>query len=259
MKRYYIFILSCLCLSLNVKAQDNRNLNIPHGLDVETQKHLWQQMVADTTKSENLADSSKPVVQAPSIIQSYAYGLHPGLNASVGVSAFATFGKNVPHHGGFGQDINLSYLTPLTKDGKLWLDLGGYFNNTTWGGDSYRDVGLYGILGYKFDEHWEGFVYGQLSISNNYDNLWNRYGYYGYSPYCYGYPIMGYSPLYYGMGTPMGYGMGMSGANVIGAGVKYNVNKNFSIGVSFQGVWYDNNPHRRFFEHYSYPAPQDAN
>ena len=32
---------------------------------------------------------------------------------------------------------------------------------------------------------------------------------------------------------PLGYGMGAAGANVLGAGVKYNVNKNFSIGQEY--------------------------
>lgn len=83
----------------------------------------------------------------------YGYGLHKGLNLSLGASAFATFGKNLPHKGGFSQNINATYLAPLTKDGKLWIAGGGYFNNTFWGSDSYRDVGLYAIMGYKFNEH----------------------------------------------------------------------------------------------------------
>ena len=76
------------------------------------------------------------------IAPTYGYGLHKGLNLSLGASAFATFGKNLPHKGGFSQNINATYLAPLTKDGKLWIAGGGYFNNTFWGSDSYRDVGL---------------------------------------------------------------------------------------------------------------------
>lgn len=186
----------------------------------------------------------------------YGYGLHKGLNVSVGASAFATFGKGAPHKGGFSQNINATYLAPLTKDGKLWIAGGGYFNNTFYGGDSYRDVGLYAIMGYKFNEHWEAYVYGQLSISNNYDSFYNRY----YSPYGYGYYGMGYypglwNPLYAGT-MPMGYGMGTPGANVIGAGVKYNVNKNFSIGINVEGVWY-NTKGFNYFDRYNYPAPAD--
>lgn len=93
-----------------------------------------------------------------------------GLHVSVGLSAFATFGKNVPHHGGFTQTIDADYLTPLTKDGKLWLKVGGYLNNMNWGGDNYRDLGLYAVMGYKFNEHWEAYIYGQLSVANNYNS-----------------------------------------------------------------------------------------
>ena len=189
----------------------------------------------------------------------YGYGLHKGLNVSLGASAFATFGKNVPHKGGFSQNINATYLVPLTKDGKLWIAGGGYFNNTFWGSDSYRDVGLYAILGYKFNEHWEAYVYGQLSINNNYDNLYRRYAGYGYGPYGYSRYGMGYYPGLLGpMGgtMPFGYGMGVPGANVLGAGVTYHVNKSFSIGINIEGVWY-NNKGLDYFDKYNYPKPNE--
>ena len=102
-------------------------------------------------RSVYAGDSSffyNPVSMMP--FSTYGYGLHRGLNVSLDLSAFATFGKNLPHKGGFSQNINATYLAPLTKDGKLWIAGGGYFNNTFWGSDSYRDVGLYAILGYRF-------------------------------------------------------------------------------------------------------------
>ena len=133
-------------------------------------------------RSVYTGDSSffyNPVSMMP--FSTYGYGLHRGLNVSLDLSAFATFGKNLPHKGGFSQNINATYLAPLTKDGKLWIAGGGYFNNTFWGSDSYRDVGLYAILGYRFNEHWEAYVYGQLSVNNNYSrygNLYRGYPYY---------------------------------------------------------------------------------
>ena len=37
---------------------------------------------------------------------------------------------------------------------------------------------------------------------------------------------------------PGGYGMGVPGANVLGAGVRYtNSKKTFSIGLNVEGVW----------------------
>lgn len=197
-----------------------------------------------TSRSVYAGDSSfryNPVSLLP--FSTYGYGLHRGLNVSLDLSAFATFGKNLPHKGGFSQNINATYLAPLTKDGKLWIAGGGYFNNTFWGSDSYRDVGLYALLGYRFNEHWEAYVYGQLSINNNY-NRYMSYPYYGW----YGWPTMGVMPL--------GYGMGAAGANVLGAGVKYNVNKNFSIGLNVEGIWY-NNKTPVYFDQYNYPGRTD--
>lgn len=198
-------------------------------------------------RSVYAGDSSffyNPVSMMP--FSTYGYGLHRGLNVSLDLSAFATFGKNLPHKGGFSQNINATYLAPLTKDGKLWIAGGGYFNNTFWGSDSYRDVGLYAILGYRFNEHWEAYVYGQLSVNNNYSrygNLYRSYPYYGW-----GWPATGVMPL--------GYGMGAAGANVLGAGVKYNVNKNFSIGLNVEGIWY-NNKTPVYFDQYNYPGRTD--
>ena len=198
-------------------------------------------------RSVYAGDSSffyNPVSMMP--FSTYGYGLHRGLNVSLDLSAFATFGKNLPHKGGFSQNINATYLAPLTKDGKLWIAGGGYFNNTFWGSDSYRDVGLYAILGYRFNEHWEAYVYGQLSVSNNYSrygNLYRGYPYYGWD-----WPVTGVMPL--------GYGMGAAGANVLGAGVKYNVNKNFSIGLNVEGIWY-NNKTPVYFDQYNYPGRTD--
>ena len=198
-------------------------------------------------RSVYAGDSSffyNPVSMMP--FSTYGYGLHRGLNVSLDLSAFATFGKNLPHKGGFSQNINATYLAPLTKDGKLWIAGGGYFNNTFWGSDSYRDVGLYAILGYRFNEHWEAYVYGQLSVNNNYSrygNLYRSYPYYGW-----GWPVTGVMPL--------GYGMGAAGANVLGAGVKYNVNKNFSIGLNVEGIWY-NNKTPVYFDQYNYPGRTD--
>ena len=217
----------------------------------------------DTNPKESISGDNKHILdnsfyQNPISDLTYEYGngLHKGLNVSVGLSAFATFGKHMPHKGGLSQNIDLTYLTPLTKDGKLWLAGGGYLNNINWGGDSYRDAGLYAILGYRFDEHWEAYVYGQLSLSNNYDNFYGRY-YGGYGPYGYGRYGMGYYPGMWGMPggvMPMGYGMGTPGANVLGAGVKYNVNKNFSIGINIEGAWY-NNKSATYFDQYNYPVP----
>ena len=130
------------------------------------------------------------------------------------------------------------------------MALGTYLNNINYGGDNFRDGGVYGILGYQFDEHWEAYVYGQVSVANNYNSIYSRYA--GYGPY--GYGRYGMYPGIWGMGVmPGGYGMGTAGANVLGAGVRYT-NKNFSIGVSVEGNWYNNPKTPTYYKQYDYPV-----
>ncbi len=168
-------------------------------------------------------------------VGNYGWGLHEGLNASLSLSAFATFGGHAPHRGGFGQTLDLTYLKPFGKLSQGWLALGGYLNHVNYGSDNYHDAGFYAALGYRFDDHWEGYVYGQLSVANNYRP---RYRYYGYGPYGYGginglggvldVPVWG--------GGLFGVGMGCPGSNVIGAGVIYHFSPSFSIGINAEMI-----------------------
>ncbi len=252
MKRF-LFIIGYVMLVVGVYAQQP---------DLKAQKEIWRQMVADTaatssaqkTDGSNLS-SGRSLAKSiePQVIDDFAYGLHQGLNVDLDASAFATFGHNVPHRGGFSQTMNALYLTPLTKDNRLWLGAGGYISHFNWGSDQYADAGLYGMLDYRINPHWEAYVYGQLSLSNN-NRGYNPWGY-GCEPY-YGNDFGCYNPYaftYAPMCGSMGYGMQAPGANVIGGGVTYH-NKNFSLGVSVENEWYPT-PHTfRYFDQYNYPT-----
>ena len=285
MKKKYIALLLLSAMGMQVHAQQEVTFGPLHSADSPREDWI---LPGDTilqdgrkmiysgkpmqNKSYQPADKSyddNPVsCLAPAIANNWGYGdygwgLHKGLNFSVDLSAFATFGKHAPHRGGFTQTINATYLTPITKDNKLWMALGGYVNNINYGGDNLHDGGVYGILGYRINEHWEAYVYGQLSIANNYDNFYGGYGPYGYGgfgPYGYGrygfgmYPGM-WGPMGYGI-MPGGYGMGTPGANVLGGGVRYT-NKNFSIGINVEGAWYNNNT-PSYYKKYDYPVPQPS-
>ena len=72
-----------------------------------------------------------------------------------------------------------------------------------WANSTFRDAGLTAVLGYKFDEHWEGYLYAQKSIVTNT-------------------PI----PLYIQDLNDMG--------DRIGAAVRYNFSPNFSVQVSVE-------------------------
>lgn len=128
----------------------------------------------------------------------YDWQLHKGLNVSLGASVFGTFGDSPWHGVGFTNSMAVMYAVPLT--GKLSIAVGGYLNNLYWAHDAYHDAGLNAVLGYKFDEHWEGYLFGQKSLVNKRMPM----------------------PLY-----------DMSHIDDrFGAAVKYNFNPNFSIQVT---------------------------
>ena len=130
----------------------------------------------------------------------YNWDLHEGLNVSLGASAFAAFGKHAPRGAGFSQNISAMYAVPLS--GKLSFAVGGYFNNVYWTSRSYQTAGLNAVLGYKFNERWEAYLYGQKSVVNK-----------------------RMPPLLYDM-NDLG--------DRIGAAVKYNFSHNFSVRVSIE-------------------------
>ena len=152
-----------------------------------------------------------------------SWNLHPGLNVSLGAAVTVAFGKHSYSGTGFSQNISAMYAVPLNP--RLSLAVGGSFDNISWAGNSHRSVGLTAVLGYKFDEHWEGYLYAQKSI--------------------YGKRHMPYN-IYY-----------MSDiSDRIGASVKYNFNPTLSIQVSVESrtvpaacpVWHAGFPDSGFME-----------
>lgn len=130
----------------------------------------------------------------------HSWNLHQGLNMNLGASVFGSWGGGSYLGTGFSQDVSLMYAVPLSK--KMSLAIGGYFNNTFFAHDSFRDAGISAVLGYRFNEHWEAYLYGQKSLVKK--------------PF----PM----PL---------YGMGYVGDR-IGAAVRYNVNPTMSVEVNVE-------------------------
>ncbi len=154
---------------------------------------------------------------APYLYNSFG-GLHTGLNVSLSMSVFAQFGKHARGGAGFTQSIDATYVQPLGR--KAWLAVGGYVDHTNWNGDSFTTGGLYGELGYQFDDYWAAYIYGRKSLVND--------GSLGY-----GYP-MGYD--YYGL-----YDTGMMGYDLgdkLGAAVRWTPNEKFSMQLSVEKNWY---------------------
>ncbi|MBQ2196179.1 MAG: hypothetical protein II407_04500 [Prevotella sp.] len=157
----------------------------------------------------------------------YNWQLHEGLNVSLGASVFAEFGKHAHKGAGFTQNISALYLKPLSE--KLALSIGGYFNNVYWMHESYRDAGLSAVLSYRFNDHWEAYVYGQKSLINQ-SHL----------------PL----PLYF-LPTMSGVGTGLG--DKIGAAVRYNFNQYISVEVALEHHWI-NYPYDNHFNRYRYPV-----
>lgn len=140
----------------------------------------------------------------------HAWDLHQGLNVSLGASVFGFFGKNSPSGTGFGQNISMMYAMPLSD--RLSLAIGGYFSNLTWARSSYQNAGISAVLGYRFDEHWEAYIYAQKSLVRG-----DRYPL----------PLYDISDI----------------GDRIGAAVRYNFSPSFWMQVSVEAVNYDNPTH----------------
>lgn len=153
--------------------------------------------------------------------------LHQGLNASIGLSVMAGFGKNAPKGAGFAQNISATYLTPVGK--KAWLAAGGFVNHLNWDGMNVTNGGLHAELGYRFNDHWAAYVYGQKSLANNGSN-----GYYGYNG-LYGYSGLWGNPYYYDYGYMPGYNLF---GDKLGAAVQWTPNSKFSVQLSVEKNWH---------------------
>ena len=169
-----------------------------------------------------------------------SWALHPGLNVQLGASVFAEFGKGAHSGAGFQQNIALMYAAPVTD--KLSVAVGGYLNNVNYAGGNWHDAGLSAVVGYRFNEHWEAYVYGQKSITNNVANRlrYNMYdgyygGYYGAGAGGFG----GFSRNFFGMPAYSVYDISNIGDR-IGATVRYNFNNNVSLEVSVESRWIPN-------------------
>lgn len=163
----------------------------------------------------------------------FGWDVHEGLNVNLGVSAFTSFGKN--SFSGWGQNIAAVYAKPIND--KLSIAVGGYLNNYSTGRGSLRSAGITGVLNYRFNEHWEAFIYGQKGFYDNFMQMFNLYT--PYSLYA-----LGYSPLY----DIEAFG------DHIGAGVRWMPNKTTSISVQFEVSSAPNNFHDRVLDRWQMPT-----
>jgi hypothetical protein len=130
----------------------------------------------------------------------HTWNLHEGINASLGMSVFSTFGSGNTWSGaGFSENASVMYAMPLSK--RFSGAIGGYIKNTSWAHDSFRSAGLSAILNYQANDRLNVYAYGQKSLLNS------RH-----------IPL----PLYYMEDI----------ADRIGIGAEYKVSPSFSFGLS---------------------------
>lgn len=178
-------------------------------LTVSAQSYLAPAQLSPVTPSTHLSTSP----------------LHQGLNASVNLSVMAGFGKGAPKGAGFAQNVTATYVAPLGK--RAWLTAGGYINHLNWDGINVTNGGLYGELGYQFNDHFTGYVYGQKSLVNS--GMQGYGGYYGYPGYLGRYSALGYYDSYPGYNA---FG------DKLGAALRWTPNPNFSLQISVEKNWW---------------------
>ena len=166
-----------------------------------------------------------------------SWALHRGLNVQLGASVFTQFGKGARGGAGFQQNIAMMYAVPVSD--KLSVAVGGYLNNVNYAGGNWHEAGLSAVAGYRFNEHWEAYVYGQKSTTGN---MGNRLRYSMYDGYYGGMGgFGGFSRNFFGMPQYSAYDLSGFGDR-IGATVRYNFNNNMSIEVSVENRWMPTHP-----------------
>lgn len=88
--------------------------------------------------------------------------LHEGFNVSLGMSLTIPFGKNAPRGVGFGRDITLAYVKPLSE--RWTLAAGVYAAGMSFGGWNDNEVGLSAALAYQLSDRVTLYGYGTKSL-----------------------------------------------------------------------------------------------
>lgn len=223
-------VIFCLMFALGMSAQDVDRLQSkvePADVDVQTEttevyRNGMMPVATFNHESASYADSLHlPEVdyngRIPRLHSWYTpylgYGigtwqLHEGLNVNLGLSAFTSFGKH--SFNGWSRDVSVVYAKPIND--KLSIALGGYLNSISSNIGSYNEGGLTAMLDYRFNDHWEAYLFAQKSFLNDNTMMFSH----RMSPM-----YMMYSPFY-------------NGGDRIGGGVRYHFNNDNFIQFQFE-------------------------
>lgn len=212
MKRYGLLLLAILCLPpVAASAQET----LPYVTSTE------EPVIAPVE-----ADSIGVAVEAPAIEVnmpapfgmygitpfSYSYAtweLHPGFNASIGLSITFSPNKYAPSGVGFGQDFAFMYAMPVND--RFSVAAGLYATHLDWGVLNYRNVGFAAVAAYRLTDRISLYAYGNKSFIPHHTTGW--------------YPLPGYTPDRFG---------GM---------VNFKIGESSSISIGVEG-WKNGSPRR---------------
>lgn len=177
-----------------IKPIESRTLQGPREA-TEAEKEYAKRLAEDREQQAQIANNLPPVdinsqTVTPTISRFanpyyYPYSwwsLHQGLNVNLSASVFANLGDSPVSGAGFAQDVSLMYVSNLSS--KATLAVGGYLNNTTFGGENYTVAGVNALFAYRFNENWSAYAFVQKAFnSNNVAPWFGGYGIYAYTPY----------------------------------------------------------------------------
>jgi hypothetical protein len=167
----YLLFLVC-CLSANAQ-DDNDHTDLPKPLSVGVAEKYSKAHIDDSLTLNplqlNLPElnsyTASPMIMPTGYWGGYdIWNLHPGLNASFGMSVTVGLGKHSYPGAGFAQNLSIMYATQISE--KFSLAIGGYYNHLNWNNAGFNDTGISAVLGYHIDEKWDAFVYAQKSLMN---------------------------------------------------------------------------------------------
>lgn len=206
-------VLSFACLSMIAARAQSEAAVVDSLHNFKTNATDYYCLDADSLHLQPMTTDGRvisPMLPLWAITPTYdLWPLHEGMNVSLSAYVTAAFGRHAPSGAGFGQNIGMMYALPIGQH--LSIAAGGYLNNFTWGGASYRDVGISGMLSYRFNNHWEAAIYGNKSLANRYS-----------------------SPLY--RMSPAAWALPYDFGDRIGASLTYNVSPSFSVQLSVERV-----------------------
>lgn len=186
----YILIIALFAAPSLAKAQDIKNLDYKEPISYKGGGQIDEQLVRQPDSLNLPAVSSTtgtPASFSPSYYPSYYWGfndwnLHSGLNTSLNFGAMAQFGHHAYSGVGFNSDVAMMYAMPVSK--RLSVAVGGYISRIDWGGYSYTDAGISGMVNYAINDKMNVCAYGQKSLTNpkvpfpmyDYGNAGDKFG-----------------------------------------------------------------------------------